>query len=79
MVLVDTFSSNDIITIKIDKRKLKNVKKSQEDKQTKRLFKQNLKWAVKWTKGKGTQIMRWNKDNLQIFTFKEFFKKIISS
>ena len=27
------------------------------------------KWAVKWTEGKRTQIMRWKKDNLQIFTF----------
>ena len=27
------------------------------------------KWAVKWTKGKRTQIMRWKYDNLQIFTF----------
>jgi len=27
-------------------------------------------WAVKWTKkGKRTPIMRWKKDNLQIFTF----------
>ena len=26
-------------------------------------------WAVKWTKGKRTQIMRWKKYNWQIFTF----------
>ena len=24
-----------------------------------------------WSKGKRTQIMRWKKDNLQIFTFKK--------
>ena len=47
-------SSNDIITIKIDKKK---CKKPQEDKETKKI--------------KQTQIMRWKKDNLQIFTFKK--------
>ena len=30
--------------------------------------------AVKWTKGKQTQIMRWKKDNLQIFTLKKKLK-----
>ena len=48
-MLVSSKSSSDIITIKIDKKKiLKNCKKSQEDKQTKRLFKIKI-WAVKWT------------------------------
>ena len=28
-----------------------------------------FKWAVKWTKGKRTQIMRWEKDNLQNIHF----------
>jgi len=32
------FSSNDIITIKIDKKKIKKCKKSQEDKQTKKII-----------------------------------------
>ena len=27
-----------------------------------------------WSKGKRTQIMRWKKDNFQIFTFKKIFK-----
>ena len=39
-------SSNDIITIKIDKKMLKTTRK-------KRLYKKN--WAVKWTKGKRKQ------------------------
>jgi len=41
--------------------------KPQENKQTKNIIKKN--WAVKWTKGKRTQIMTWKKDDLQIFTF----------
>ena len=45
----------------------KNVKKSQENKQTKKIILK--KWTVKWTKGKRTQIMIRKKDNLQIFTF----------
>ena len=39
--------------------------KPQENKQTKRLLKKI--GAVKWTKGKRTQIMKWKKDSLQIF------------
>ena len=49
-------SSNVIITVKIDKKNVKNHKKRNKQK---RLFKKN--WAVKWTKGKRTQIMRWKK------------------
>ena len=46
------------------------LKKQKKINKEKRLFKKNLKkWAVKWTKGKQTQIMRCKKDNLQIFTF----------
>ena len=60
--LVSSKSSSDKITIKID---VKNHKKINNQK---RIFKKN-KWAVKWTKGKQTQIMRRKKDNLQIFTF----------
>jgi len=49
-------SSNDIITIKID---VKNHKKI--NKQKRLLKKKHLKWAVKWTIGKRTQMMRWKK------------------
>ena len=49
-------SSNDIITIKLD---VKNHMKINN-------YLKKFKWAVKWTKGKRTQIMRWKKDNLQI-------------
>ena len=49
-------SSNDIITIKIDKKIVKNHKKINKQK----LF-QKIIWAVKWTKGKRTQIMRQKK------------------
>jgi len=61
-------SSNNIITIKIEK----NV--PQENIQTKQIKKN---WAVKLTKWKRTQIMRWKKDKLQTFTFKKCFKTII--
>ena len=52
-------TSNDFIIIKIDSKNLNKINKQ------KRLLK---KWALKWTRGKRTQIMRWKKDNLQIFT-----------
>ena len=42
----------------------------------KRLFKIKI-WAVKWTKGKQTQIIRGKKDNLQIFTLKKKMVKTI--
>ena len=35
------------------------------------------KWAVKWTEGKRTQIMRWKKDNLQIFTLKNVLRQLL--
>ena len=54
-------SSHDIKTIDVKNHKRINKQK--------RLFKKEFKWAVKWTKGKRTQIMLWKKDNLQIFTF----------
>ena len=41
-------SSNDIITIKIDKKKIKNVKNHKKINKQKRLFKIKI-WAVKWT------------------------------
>jgi len=56
-------SSNNIITIKID---VKNYKKINKQKDYLKFF---SKWAVKWTQGKQTQIMRWEIDNLQIFPF----------
>ena len=44
-----------------------------ENKQTKKIIKKNFKRAVQLTKGKRTQIMRWKKDNLQIFAFLKMF------
>ena len=55
-------SSNDIITIKVDNVNVKKKKLNNKKDYLK-------KWTVKWTKGKRTQIMRWKKNNLQIFTF----------
>ena len=63
-------SSNDIITIKIDKKKRKKIVKNHKKIQKQiRLFKIKI-WAIK---GKQTQIMRWKKDNLRIFTLKKMF------
>ena len=58
--------SNDVITIKIEGKK---CYKQQQNKQ--KIILKN--WAVKWTKGKRTQIMRWKKDNFQMFTFLKIF------
>ena len=44
------------------------VKNHKKINKQKRLFKIKIR-AVKWTQGKRTQIMRWKKYNLQIFTF----------
>ena len=48
------------------------VKNHKKINNQKRLFKIQI-WAVKWTEGKRTQIIRWKKDNLQIFTYKKMF------
>ena len=53
--------------------KKKIVKNHKKINKQKRLFNKKI-WAVKWTKRKRTQIMRWKKDNLQIFTFKKMFQ-----
>ena len=49
---------------------LKNQKKINKQKA---LFKTKFFWAVKFTKRKRTQIKRWKKDDLQIFTFYRMF------
>ena len=46
------------------------VKNHKKINKQKRSFKIKI-WAVKWTEGKRTQIIRWKKDNLQVFTSKK--------
>ena len=55
------------------------VKNHKKINKQKRLFKIKI-WTVKWTKGNQTEIFRWKKDNLQIYSLlKKCFKTIIIS
>ena len=65
-------SSNDIMTIKNNTKK--NVKNHKKINKQKRFLKEK-EVGCQMTKGKRTQIMRWEKDNLQIFTFIQLFSK----